>query len=415
LGNAAACHQTESKSIRRTRAFTPPIPVGVVFFALVSAATALSQTYTVLHTFTGGNDGAIPTSPLVVDSAGNLFGTTLEGGSGSCYGNGCGTIFEITASGNESVIHAFTGTDGWGPTDVVRDPSGNLYGTASIGGQEGSGTVFELSTTGQFSLIYTFGSEISWPVGLVRGPAGDLYGATSYGGSGTYCAPGLGCGSVFKIIPQGLLSVLQIFAGPDGAYPEGVLIRDTAGNLYGTTVDGGAHGFGEVFKMDSTGTVTVLYSFEDGIDGGAPEAGVVRDSAGNLYGTTLAGGDKGGYYASGCGVVFKLDTTGRETVLHAFQGRDGAVPQAALALDSVGNLYGTTSGGGAFGYGTIFKVSPSGVEKVLYSFTGGTDGSEPAASLLLYEGDVYGTASAGGINGGCLGSGCGVVFKLSSL
>ena len=157
------------------------------------------------------------------------------------------------------------------------------------------------------------------------------------------------------------------------AIPYGGLIRDSKGNLYGTTNGGGASGAGVVFKVDTSGNETVLYSFTGGADGGYPLAGVIRDSAGNLYGTTNGGG------ASGAGVVFKVDTSGNETVLYSFTGgADGGFPLwVVLARDSAGNLYGTTAGGGASGAGVVFKVDTSGNETVLYSFTGGADGGNP--------------------------------------
>jgi uncharacterized repeat protein (TIGR03803 family) len=206
--------------------------------------------------------------------------------------------------------------------------------------------------------------------GLIRDPAGNFYGSTPAGGDSTNCFPG--CGVVFKLDSTGE-TVLYNFKGTStsGANPQAGLIRDSAGNLYGTTYNGGTC-CGVIFKMDTTGAETVLYSFKGGADGAFPEAGLIRDSAVNLYGTTLAGGG-----VSGAGVVFKLDTTGTQTVLHRFKGLDGANPQAGVIGDSAGNLYGTTQYGGASNYGVVFKVDTTGVETVLYGFTGGRTGQTP--------------------------------------
>src|SRR5271157_830687 len=229
----------------------------------------------------------------------------------------------------ESVLHSFPGSpDGANPyAGLVRDAQGNLYGTTVNGGAQAKGTVFKVDATGNETVLYSFTG-----------------------------------------------------AGGDGASPTGLLVRDAQGNLYGTTVFGGASGKGTVFKVDATGNETVLYSVTGaGGDGANPEAGVVQDAQGNLYGTTAYGGagncSNGSFY--GCGAVFKVDTTGNETVLYSFTGTggDGAEP-AGLVRDGQGNLYGTTSAGGDLacrapaGCGTVFKVDTTGNETVLYSFTG---------------------------------------------
>jgi len=201
--------------------------------------------------------------------------------------------------------------------------------------------------------------------------------------------------------------VLYSFTGGnDGANPVAGVVRDKAGNLYGTTFDGGASLLGVVFKLDKTGKETVLHSFTGGTDGANPYGGVVRDAAGNLYGTTYYQGTLGD------GTVFKLDKTGKETLVYSFAGGgDGASPTASLVLDTTGNLYGTTFVGGAFGFGAVFKLDTAGQETVQYSFTGGNDGAWPYAGLTRdAAGHLYGTALEGGT--GCGGSGCGVVFEL---
>jgi uncharacterized repeat protein (TIGR03803 family) len=303
-----------------------------------------------LYNFTGtGGDGAFPEyGTLVRDSSGNLYGTTAAGGIRDQFCMfSCGTVFKVDASGKETVLYSFTGTggDGYGPwAGLVRDSAGNLYGTTPYGGAYNWGTVFKVDPTGKETVLYSFtgGSDGGYPwAGLVRDAKGNLYGTTLFG-------------TVFKVDPTGTLTVLYTFTGPpDGLGPQAGLIRDSAGNLYGTTYGGGTGGYGTVFKINPQGQETVLYSFTGGVDGGRPRrSSLVRDSTGNLYGTTWLGG------SSDFGVVFKLDTTGTETVLHSFSGSDGKIPYGTLALDKAGNLYGTTYEGGAYGGGVVFKIAP---------------------------------------------------------
>ncbi len=256
--------------------------------------------------------------------------------------------------------------------------------------------MFKLDATGTETVLYSFtgGADGANPeAGLVRDPDGSLYGTTIAGGSGS--------GVVFKVDSNGTETVLHTFtSGADGGYPQAGLIRDLNGDLYGTTSGGGSPGPGVVFKLDTTGAETVLYTFTGGADGGTPYGGLVRDSAGNLYGSTLQGGVTTG--SQGYGVVFKLDAAGTETVLYTFTGgSDGASPYAGLVRDSAGNLYGTTYGGGrAFGN--------TGAETVLHTFAGGTGGAKPQAGLIRdAKGNLYGTTVFGGSGGN------GVVFKLT--
>jgi uncharacterized repeat protein (TIGR03803 family) len=256
--------------------------------------------------------------------------------------------------------------------------------------------------------------------GVLRDSKGSLYGTTFGGGA-------YNSGAVFQVRPAAAEIVLYSFSGgADGAYPVAGLIRDEAGNLYGTTAYGGAYGSGTVFKVDPSGKESVLYSFTGGSDGAQPFAGLIRDDAGNLYGTTYTGGDHTSYCGEGspgCGVVFKLDTANKETVLHTFTGPpDGDYPEAGLIRDAQGNLYGTTRLGGdlacaniePYGCGTVFEVDHTGKEKVLYSFAGEADGSQPAAGVILdAAGNLYGTTMFGGdFEGYCNPYGCGVAFKL---
>jgi uncharacterized repeat protein (TIGR03803 family) len=344
----------------------------------------------VLHSFTG-KDGYAPGAGLSFDAAGNLYGTTTGGGAG-CGGTGCGTVFELTprSDGNwtERVLHSFgVGEDGSNPyAGVIFDAAGNLYGTTVNGGTSGSGcggfgcgTVFELTpgSDGKWTetVLHNFvGSDGAQPwASLIIDPSGSLYGTTFRGG-GPLCL-GLGCGTVFRLTPKDKGKwtevVLHSFAEnhSDGTSPFSGLIFDTAGNLYGTTWLGGRNGDGTVFELSPDTNAPwkekLLHSFNQK-DGQAPFSGLILDGAGNLDGTTSYGGS----YASG--TVFQLSrgTKGNwtEKVLHDFRagGRDGVYPQADLVIDAEGNMYGTTWFGGTFGStcgntdgcGTVFEITP---------------------------------------------------------
>jgi uncharacterized repeat protein (TIGR03803 family) len=353
---------------------------------------------TVLYSFTGGADGGYPAAGVIRDSAGNLYGTTPEGGTANA-----GVVYKLDTPGHETVLYSFTGNaDGGDPNaGVIRDSSGNLYGTASGGGAANLGVVFKLDTAGHETVLYSFpgGADGSEPrAGVIRDSAGNLYGTTANGGAAN-------AGVVFKLDATGHESLLYRFTGgADGSYPTAGAIRDSAGNLYGTTANGGAANAGVVYKLDAAGQETVLYSFTGGADGGSPSAGVIRDAAGNLYGTAYYGG------TASAGVVFKVDTSGHETVLYTFTGgADGAGPYAGVIRDAAGNLYGTTQSGGAGYAGVVYKVNTSGQETVLYSFTGGTDGSQPLGGVIRDSaGNLYGTTEYGGTGG------VGVVYKVNA-
>jgi len=399
-----------------------------VLFALLlmGARPARAQTETVLHSFTSNEDGAQPYAGLVRDAKGNLYGTTLNGGS---FGDG--TVFEVPLIGAETVLHAFkgpTGDDGaWPYAGLVRDPKGNLYGATTSGGAGSNyGTVFGLPLKGGEEPLYSFvdgPTDGSYAQGdLVRDSQGNLYGTTVYGVGNDY-------GTVFQVTPAGKETVLYSFTGqPDGVFPYAGLIRDAKGNLYGTTYYGGTSKFGTVYQITSTGTETVLYSFTGASgDGANPLADLLRDPKGNLYGTTQYGVG-GSCNPTSCGTVFELALSKgkwKETVIHAFSGEtDGAQPYAGLIRDSKGNLYGTTFAGGANGYGTVFELQPPSqpggtwTETVLYSFCQTyvgvtcTDGANPKARLVRdKEGNLYGTTWQGGSSDNCTG-GCGTVFEL---
>ena len=398
--------------------------------AVVAIASAQAQTYSVVYTF-AGPDGAGPDAGLVLDTQGNLYGTTGNGGA-SNYG----TVFKLDKTGKETVLYSFTGTpDGALPVGLVRDSLGNLYGTTSAGGDSacrvgygvGCGTVFKVDTIGKESVLFRFHAAsldgVFPRAGVVLDAQGNLYGTTYRGGNG-YTAGG----TVFKVdATTGNETVLHGFGSPgDGLYPQAGLVWGAQGNLYGTTsyASGGTqrNPRGTVFEMDTSGNEGPLYTFGS-TSGEYPLAGIVQDAQGNLYGTTWEGG------AYGKGTVFKLDTAGNETVLYSFTGKigDGAHPRASLVLDAQGNLYGTTAnGGGALacnggvlghGCGTVFKVDKTGNETVLHRFTkAGGDGANPVAGLVLdVNGNLYGTTAHGG-DSSCavgFGRGCGTVFKVT--
>lgn len=379
---------------------------------VVGPVTSHSQSFTVLYTFLCGADGASPKSTPLLDAAGNLFGTTVGGGS-----EGSGTVFQVGQGGVETVLHSFGGqpSDGGEPEfdGLTLDQAGNLYGTTPQGGSNGAGVAFKLAPDRTESILHNFlGSSRDGyePFGtLLLDAQGNLYGTAS-GGGDALCSNG-GCGIIFKLAPSLKESRLYTFTpAPDAGTPIAGLIRDARGNFYGTTEHGGSRNVGAVFELSASGTESVLHSFL-GSDGSSPMAGLVRDSAGRLYGTAPFGG------SSGFGTVFVVTPTGRAKVLHTFRGApNGATPYGGLVRDGSGNLYGLTYGGGSgpcndgyeLGCGEIFELSPTGQETVLYSFTGTTDGEYPFAGLARDDaGNLYGTTSQGGANG------CGTVFKFT--
>ncbi len=316
---------------------------------------------TVLHSFTGtGGDGQFPyaNGSLVLDSAGNLYGATQTGGTygGTCGDSGCGVVYKVTQSGKESVLYQFQGgLDGFFPEgSMAIDSSGNLYGATTSGGEYGAGVVFEIDQAGHETTLYSFNissgdGQVPYG-GVTRDNSGNLYGTTISGGEA------FGGGTVFKVTPSGAETILYSFGtnSGDGFLPYAGVSSDAKGNLYGTTYFGGANNLGTVFKVTPDGTETVLHSFGPPPDGESPffGDGVILDSKGSLYGVTTGGG------ASAFGVVYKIDTTGKETILHSFKGPDGKNPEGDLAFDPQGNLYGTANGGGAYDGGVVFRLTP---------------------------------------------------------
>jgi uncharacterized repeat protein (TIGR03803 family) len=361
-------------------------------FLAMTPGGAQATPFHMLHSFLDGSDGASPDGPLIADSQGNLYGTALQGGS-----NNDGVVFEVTPRGKESVLYSFQGgsSDGNKPqAGLIADTAGNLYGTTYFGGPSDEGTVFKLAPDGTEAMLHAFSgaTEGANPqAALVADFAGNLYGTTSDGGASNN-------GTVFRLAPKGALSVLHAFSGgSDGGFPQAALVADKRGSLYGTAATGGAHGQGTVFRISAKGGFKVVYSFAGGKDGADPIAPLIVDGKGNFYGTTRLGGGTG-CFDGGCGTVFRLSPDGKEAVLYAFTGgSDGGEPYGGVVRDAKGNLYGATvTGGGGSGYGTAFKLARDGTFTVLHTFSGQSDGEYPNAGLIIgNDGRLYGTSYAG--------------------
>jgi uncharacterized repeat protein (TIGR03803 family) len=443
----------------------PTLLIAFICGLITSASAEWNEK--VLYSFRGGTDGAGPSGGLVRDKAGNLYGATSGGGSSSCY-EGCGTVFELSppnakgGSWTETVLYAFTGHaygDGASPGgSVIMDEAGNLYGATGYGGTgpclvlgvaTGCGTVYELSPPAKAGdpwtekVLYSFQGGDDGDLAhdsLVFDREGNLYGATWFGGGkGTTCNAFFGgtCGTIFELRPpqteggQWTENVLHRFGGgEDGAVPNGGLILDSEGSLYGTTGNGGAGcptvGCGTVFRLipkqhGESWTEKILLKF-NGQDGYEPLAGVIPDKRGNLYGTFYSGGKVGD------GGVFELarpnqqNTSWSEKVLYSFQNDyTGASPLAGLLLDKSGNLYGTNIGCAPGGCaGVVFKLTmladaaSAWVDTTLYVFPGPPtqNGFWPEASLLPDgRGHLYTTTVEGGTGQNCAG-GCGAVVEV---
>ena len=396
----------------------PPLPASVAN-GLFSPQSLAGDGYKSLYSFKGAPDGSDPVAPTVAVN-GTLYGTTFDGGA-----HGHGTVFKISTSGTETVLYSFRGhDDGAAPSAGLLVVNGKLYGTTSSGGGlRGYGTVFEMSTSGTEKVIHRFdGTGGSHPAAGLIYVNGTLYGTTVEGGDANNC-----CGTVFAMSLSGGERVLYHFRGMGvydeyGYAPESGVI-DINGKLYGTA-SGGAKKDGVVFEVSISGKERVVYSFKGfPKDGSYPIAGLVA-LGGKLYGTTNEGGRTGQCEYSGCGTVFEVSpTSGAERVLHVFEKRSsGDHLQAGLVLLR-GALYGVATQGGDLkqycgtnGCGTVFKLTPSGSESTLYSFRGDSqDGAGPYASLIAVNGTLYGTTQQGG-SAGCSNSGydgCGTVFRIS--
>lgn len=399
----AACSSSRSMA---PPSFTPDVNSQVFrsepgFARQVSSASNKlepSVTETTLWSFACPPDGWDPYAGLT-NVGGILYGTTNRGGT-----NNYGIVFKITTSGTERVLYSFAGgSDGSDPYAGLTNVNGTLYGTTYDGGTNGDGAVFKITKSGKETVLHSFagGSDGAHPYAGLTNVGGTLFGTTNRGGTS-------GDGTVFKITTSGVESVLHNFAsGTDGSEPYAGLIN-VRGALYGTTQFGGTSGnVGTVFKITTSGTEHVLHDFGADSDGSEPYGGLINVN-GTLYGTTYSGG------VSGDGTVFKITKSGKETVLYSFAGGlDGAQPYAGLTSMN-GMLYGTTYQGGVsgqIGYGTVFKITTSGVESVLYRFQVNgdpSDGAYPAAGLSDVGGTLYGTTTEYGQ------ASCGTVFSLTT-
>ena len=375
---------------------------------------ASGSSYKVVYNFTGGSDGASPVAGLI-DVNGTLYGTTSQGGGSLCKGSGCGTVFSVTPSGQERVLHAFTGgVDGTDSRAALIAVKGTLYGTTFYGGDAkhcgkdvGCGTVFSITPSGSENVLHTFTGppDGAWPASGLIDVNGTLYGTTTEGGNTGGCRighPKIGCGSVYSITPSGSENVLFRLVGPDtGSYAHASLLN-VDGTMYSASqYGGGGHGQGSVYSVTTSGSGQLVYHFtykED--DGEEATAALIRVN-GLLYGTLADGGPHFD------GTVYSVTTTGTVKRLYAFAGRpDGAHPVASL-LDVHGTLYGTTGAGGnncssntSGGCGTVFSITTGGTERVLHAFgSSSSDGSHPDSNLINVNGTLYGTTSDGGTHG----------------
>jgi uncharacterized repeat protein (TIGR03803 family) len=400
-----------------SKKFSIGLTAVLAIFSVTLVATgtrAAAQTETVLLSFNGSN-GQFPFGGLIFDGTGNLYGTTRQGGA-----HNLGTVFELTpkAGGgwSEKLLHSFgNGVDGQNPScTLVMDAAGNLYGTTNGGGPNGGGIAFELTpkASGGWSekLVHSFGFvslDGTGPnAGLIFDASGNLYGTTINGGA-------YGDGTVFELtLAAGggwAEKILHHFRqnGRDGFFPFGSLILDAAGNLYGTTQGGGRYYYGTVFELTPTArgpwSESILHDFnQNGTDGGTPLSNLIFDAAGDLYGTTAAGG------TYGYGTAFELIPAGggawTEEILHSFDITDGSTSWAGLIFAGSGNLYGTTVLGGPHNNGTVFKLTPTTgggwTEQVLYAFDAQAGINGPYDGLILdAAGNLYGTAENGGPHG----------------
>jgi uncharacterized repeat protein (TIGR03803 family) len=380
----------------------------VVLSSIVAAPKMQAQAFSVIHYFTGGNDGANPLNGLFLSSNGEMYGTASSGGK---YASG--VVFEIGTNNKETVLYAFTGgADGANPESfLIEDQSGNLYGTTLGGGAFGAGTVFMITGT-QETVLHSFGSQSndgSAPeAGLAFDSSGNLYGTTSSGGL-------YGGGTVFQLVPSGSGSwtenILYNFGSvSDGSVPVAGVTLDASGNLYGTTSAGGAYGYGRVFELVQANSwaETVIHDFANLSDGSTPYAGLIPGPSGVFYGAATANGSQGG------GTIFQLTPSAGSwtfSVIHSLQGWGISGSFRNLLVNSRGTIYGTTHCDGADDMGTVYQLVPSGTTwkyKQLFTFTNATeDGYYEFSNLVLKGTRLYGTSNVGGTDG------AGAVFALT--
>jgi uncharacterized repeat protein (TIGR03803 family) len=396
----------------------PPISApGAMPQASALAARFTSANYKVVYSFGAAPDGNYPSASLI-GLGGTLYGTTISGGA-ACVGyGGCGTAFSVSPSGTEKVLHSFgAGYDGIDPEAGLTDLGGTLYGTTSDGGYSSDtcgysscGTVFSITPSGTEQVLHRFGKRdgIQPEASLIE-VKGTLYGTTRRGGGNYQRGCDADCGTVFSITPSGAERVLHSFGADasDGTSPIASLIK-VKDKLYGTTTGGGLYHAGTVFSITLNGREKVLHSFGYGDDGATPAAALIEVN-GTLYGTTGTGGKPGCDNYDTCGTVFSITPSGTEKVLHRFlTGDDGRGPEAPL-IEVKGKLYGTTFYGGADACfcGTVFSITLNGKERALYTFSAKPDGANPEAGLIDVDGTLYGTTYEGGTYG------YGTVFALT--
>jgi len=389
----------------------------IVILGAATAVAAHAQTFTPLAKFNGSNGGA-PDGSLTQGTDGDLHGVGFYGGAGG------GTVFRAAPLELTSV-HVFDGQDGWDPYgSLALAANGHFYGVTQGGGPQSFGTVFGVDPEGGVRTLYAFGETDAGqePIqGLILGSDGNLYGTTPS------CFADCGYGTVFKITLGGALTTLHSFHGTDGAVPSGRLIEASDGRFYGTTSHGGRKNpdcisaCGTIFSVTREGVEKTLYRFNF-VDGYAPVGTLAQDPNGSFYGTTAGGGNVNANCSFGCGTVFKFDSTGALTTLYSFSGSDGAVPISGLIGATDGNFYGVTEFGGSgscaeyypLGCGTVFQVTPTGVLTVLYNFTTVGDGAYPYGGLFqATNGSLYGTTQSGGIvSPDCANVTCGTLFSM---
>ena len=391
------------------------ISAGLLLFVLALAFSippAHAQTVTVLNDYgITATDGFWPElDALAPGRLGYLHSSTCYGGT-----NNAGAAFKISPTGARTLLHSFNGTDGSCPAGgLALGTDNNLYGTAGGGGTFGDGTIYKMDVAGNVTVLYNFtgGSDGAGPVGtLIQDTDGNFYGTATAGGS-TACSGG--CGTVYKITPSGVFTLLHEFDGTDGDDPRAPLVQATDGKFYGTTIAGGTLSWGVVFKMTATGTFKVIHNF-DFASGANPYSPVIQASDGNLYGTTYDGGPRNGYH--GDGVIYRLSTEGAFTLLHSFYvASDGGEPFAGLVQATDGNLYGANPYGGTHGKGTLYSISLDGTFSVLYNFDGTTGQQSETTPFQKTDGAIYGETLIGGTGTACSDGtqeACGVFYSLS--
>lgn len=380
----------------------------VVLFPTAASILSSAQTFKTLANF--GYNGFGPSAPLVQAFDGNLYGTDA----GGCIA--CGMVFKMAPNGTLTTLHGFLQT-GATPTQLIQATNGNFYSTTYGGGANGNGMVFKITTSGTVTLLHSFdytdGSS-PWS-GVIQGVDGNFYGTT------LDSAANNGAGTIYEITPLGTLTTLYTFCSQtncsDGEYPLAGLVQATDGNFYGTAEMGGANGYGTVFQITPSGTLTTLYNFcsqPNCNDGQFPSIPLIQATDGNFYGVTAGGGN------NGYGTVFQITPSGTLTTLYNFCSQtncsDGESPSAALIQATDGNFYGTTLRGGTKGFGSIFKITSGGTLTTLYSFcvrTNCADGAYPGGLIQATNGRIYGPTSAGGATRNSLcRQGCGTAFTL---